>query len=205
MKENYELFGLDETASDEEIKERYSQLKKKYNEQRWQDGEAGNEATKMLDKLDSAYLDIMNDRRERSRDEKKSGGVLEEIASDIKNGDIVGAQKKLDDCNERGAEWHYLQSVVFYRKSWMNESKKQLEIAMQLDPSNGKYKDAYDRLTSRMNYHDKSAYNSDAQGQGQSVNPEAEQMGGTGCSQAMECCYTYLCINCMFNLCCNCR
>ena len=36
--EYYELLGVSEDASDEEIKESYRALKKKYNEERWLDG-----------------------------------------------------------------------------------------------------------------------------------------------------------------------
>ena len=46
--EYYELLGVSEEASDEEIKESYRALKKKYNEERWLDGEAGNNAARML-------------------------------------------------------------------------------------------------------------------------------------------------------------
>lgn len=202
---NYELFGLDENASDEEIKARYSELKKKYNEDRWLEGEAGNEAARMLGKLDAAYMDIMSERREKEKRNAAGGntsGALEEVAAAIKNGDLVGAQKMLDECNERNAEWHYLQSVLFYRKNWINESKKQLEIAMQMDGNNGKYKEAYERLNSRTNYQQQSA----SQENSQQINPDpADQMGGSGCAQCMDCCYTYLCVNCLFNLCCGCR
>ena len=55
---------------------------------------------------------------------------------------IAEAQTKLDDFNGRNAEWHYLQSVVFYKKNWVNESKKQLEIAISMDGSNEKYKNS---------------------------------------------------------------
>ncbi|MFQ7077675.1 MAG: J domain-containing protein [Christensenellaceae bacterium] len=54
-REYYDLLGLNEDATDEEIKERYGELKKKYNEDRWLDGEAGNEAARMLNKLDGLY------------------------------------------------------------------------------------------------------------------------------------------------------
>lgn len=207
-KENYKILGLDETASDEEIKTRYSELKKKYNEDRWLDGEAGNEAARMLGKLDTAYTEIMSERRERERTNNGSS-ILDEIAAAIKNGDLVGAQTKLDECNERNGEWHYLQSVLFFRKNWMNESKKQLEIALQLDPENAKYKDAYERIKSRMNYQGQSAYNNQNGGssaeQGEYNQQTEQQMGGSGCAQCADCCYTYLCVNCLFNLCCGCR
>ena len=53
-KADYELLGLDENATEEEINERYRELKAKYNEDRWLEGEAGNEAARMLGKLDAA-------------------------------------------------------------------------------------------------------------------------------------------------------
>ena len=48
MNEYYELLGLDENATDEELKARFEELKAKYSEERWLDGEAGNQAAKML-------------------------------------------------------------------------------------------------------------------------------------------------------------
>jgi hypothetical protein len=55
----------------------------------------------------------------------------------------------LDSFNERTAEWHYLQAVVYYQKNWINESKKQLEIAIEMDPDNQKYRGAYGKMNMR--------------------------------------------------------
>lgn len=82
-KEFYDLLGLTEDATDEEIKERYTELKKKYNEDRWLDGEAGNEAARMLGKLDAAYTEIMAERREKSKT-TDGPGIYQEIASLLK-------------------------------------------------------------------------------------------------------------------------
>jgi hypothetical protein len=60
MKEYYELLGLTESATDEEIENRYKELREKYREARWQDGEAGNEASRMLTKIETAYAEIMH-------------------------------------------------------------------------------------------------------------------------------------------------
>ncbi len=199
--EYYELLGVSENATDEEIKESYRTLKKKYNEERWLDGEAGNNAARMLQKLDVAYEEIMRERREKARNtEGKSG--YEEVAELIKKGDLSAAQTALDNFNERGAEWHYLQSVVFYKKNWMNESKKQLEIAIQMDGSNAKYRDAYEKLKARTEYKQQTggAVHTDPD-----PAPADDQMGGNWCANCASCCYTYLCVNCLFNLCCGCR
>ena len=58
MNEYYRFFNLDETATDEEIEARYKELKKKYEEDRWLDGEAGNEGAQNLTKLETAYAEI---------------------------------------------------------------------------------------------------------------------------------------------------
>ena len=63
-KKFYDLLGVTEEMTDEQIAERYEQLKKKYSEDRFLEGEAGNEAAKMLNKIDVAYNEIMTERRE---------------------------------------------------------------------------------------------------------------------------------------------
>ena len=200
-KEYYELLQVNEDCTDEEIEASYKALKEKYNQEKWQDGEAGMNAAKMLGKLDAAYAEIMADRKEKKQN-TSGASAFDEVSELIKKGDISGAQARLDSFNERNAEWHYLQSVVFYKKNWMNESKKQLEIAMQMDPSNAKYKESYDKLSARAEYKTESggAANTDP-------NPDSgdTQMGGSWCANCASFCYTWMCVNCLFNLCCNCR
>ena len=206
MNEYYELLGLSETATDEEIAARYEELRAKYREDRWLDGEAGNEAAKMLTKVETAYREIVSSRKEQS---ENVGGenVLEEITRLLKEDNVSKAQELLDDCNERSAEWHYLQAVVFYKKNWTNDSKKQLEIAIQMDPDNAKYRSAYGKMNAKNEYERQAA----SQTQNPYSNPNGEpmnggdQMGGSACSECISCCYTYLCIDCLFSLCCGCR
>ncbi len=201
--ENYRLLEVSENATDEEIRANYERLKAKYNEEKWQDGEAGNNAARMLGRLDTAYAEIMEERRESARN-TSGASSFEEVSAAIKSGDLARAQTLLDDFNERSAEWHYLQSIVFYKKNWMNESKKQLEIAIQMDGANSKYREAYDKLKARADYRQQS-------GGAPNTNPDpnmaqgGEQMGGNWCANCASMCYTFLCVNCLFNLCCNCH
>nr|MBR6778236.1 hypothetical protein [Clostridia bacterium] len=206
MKEFYEFLGLTESATDEEITARYNELKSKYSEDRWLDGEAGNEAARNLTKLETAYSEIMAARKE-SRQNTEGKDAYEEISELLKADKLAEAQARLDDFNERSAEWHYLQAVVYYKKNWINESKKQLEIAIEMDPSNQKYRAAYGKMNARTEQ-------AQQQQQQQTQNPyarggasydEPEQMGGNVCSNCCSCCYTYLCIDCLFSLCCGCR
>ncbi len=204
MRENYEILGLTEDATDGEILARYEELKEKYKEDRWLDGEAGNEAARKLTQLETAYNEIMAERKQHSQNTDGQNS-FEEIAQLLKEDKLAEAQACLDEFNERSAEWHYLQAVIFYKKNWTNDSKKQLEIAMQMDPDNVKYRNAYGKINAKNDYEKQSA--------GQTQNPyargnapmEEEQMGGNACSNCISCCYTYLCVDCLFSLCCGCR
>ncbi len=200
-KEYYELLQVNEDCTDEEIEASYKALKEKYNQEKWQDGEAGMNAAKMLGKLDAAYAEIMADRKEKKQN-TSGASAFDEVSELIKKGDISGAQARLDSFNERNAEWHYLQSVVFYKKNWMNESKKQLEIAIQMDATNTKYRDAYDKLKARADYQQQTG---GAPNTNPNVNTGDEQMGGNWCANCAIFCYTWMCVDCLFNLCCNCR
>lgn len=206
MNEYYEILGLNEDATDEELAQRYHELKAKYSEERWQDGEAGNEAARMLTKLETAYKELQAARKERANP-ADGAAAYEEIASLLKADKLSEAQNRLDDCNERTAEWHYLQAVVFYKKNWTNDSKKQLEIAMQMDPENVKYRNAYGKMNAKNEYEKQAA--SQTQNpysrNGEAPIDDGGQMGGNACSDCISCCYTYLCVDCLFSLCCGCR
>jgi DnaJ-class molecular chaperone len=210
LKEYYELLGVAETATDEEIKRAYETLKEKYKEDRWLDGEAGNEAARMLNKLDTAYAEITSARRE-TKTNTEGQSAFEKVSAAIKNGDLEEAQRLLDNFNERSAEWHYLQAGVFFGKKWYNESKKQLEIAIQMDETNVKYRDEYNKLNSMNDFsqagrQQNAGYNQNPYSSSPHPNGYDEpQMGGNACADCISCCYMNLCINCLFNFCCGCH
>ena len=198
-KKNLELFGLSEGATKEEITAKYEELRAKYLEERFMDGEVGNNAANMLTRIETAYSDLMRELSESasSSDESDEFSRVEAL---IKDGNIAEAQRVLDGFNERGGRWHFLQSVIFYRKNWVNESKKQLEIAIELEPDNEKYKETYKNLNDKINYDAKHSSN-DSVYQGQTINSAPDdQMGGNFCANCIECCYC----NMIFNICLNC-
>ena len=204
-KHNLEILGLEEGATPEMIEEAYKALRERYREERFMEGEVGNEAAKMLSKIETARNELLAELAESSSGEGGSSSFnrVEEL---IKAGDLQEAQRVLDSFNERGAQWHFLQSVVFYRKNWVNESKKQLEIAIQLDGENQKYKDAYQKLNEKISYdaashRDEGANQSAYRGQDMSSAPD-DQMGGNFCMDCLQCCALNACINCLCNGCC---
>ena len=206
-KSNLEILGLSEGATEEQIKDAYARLRAKYLEDRFKDGEEGNEAARMLTKLDTAYNELMSELAE-DQSAASGGTSFERVEELIRSGDVQEAQRVLDGFNERNARWHYLQSVVFYKKSWMNESKKQLEIAMQLEPDNEKYKETYRKLCDRINGAAQQAQGQQNGGNGsvyEGQNMQSsydDQMGGNFCSSCIQCCAINLCVNMLCNSCC---
>ena len=200
-KKNLELFGLSEGATKEELTAAYEALRTKYLEERFMDGEVGNNAANMLTRIDTAYNELLREFSE-SATTSEEGGSFARVEELINARNYTEAQRELDGFNERGGRWHYLQSVLFYRKNWINESKKQLEIAIQLEPDNEKYKETYRKLNEKIKY-DANRSANDSVYQGQSVNSaDQEQMGGNFCANCIECCYINMCINCLCNSCC---
>ena len=206
----YKMLNLTSSATIEEVEQAYQTLKEKYKAERFLEGEAGNDAARRLTEIETAYNAIKNYNAQQINEEK-SGTLFAEIETALKSGDVTSAQQKLDLFDERNAEWHYLQSVVFYKKNWINESKKQLEIAVDMAPNVQKYKDALTKMTETVNRANEQAKtNSSSYTQTTSSSDtssdamygEEQQLGGGSC---MEWCCQMLACNLLLNCCCNCR
>ena len=206
----YKMLNLTSSATIEEVEQAYQTLKEKYKAERFLEGEAGNDAARRLTEIETAYNAIKNYNAQQINEEK-SGTLFAEIETVLKSGDVTTAQQKLDLFDERNAEWHYLQSVVFYKKNWINESKKQLEIAVDMAPNVQKYKDALTKMTETVNRANEQAKtNSSSYTQTTSSSDtssdamygEEQQLGGGSC---MEWCCQMLACNLLLNCCCNCR
>ncbi|MBQ8725583.1 MAG: hypothetical protein IJY84_00570 [Clostridia bacterium] len=201
MNDKYQLFGLTESCTDEELEKAYKTRREIYAEDRFLEGEAGNLAAKKLTELDLAYKEIIAERRERTSSNQENTGAFAEVEQLIKEGKLHDAQQKLDDFNERNAEWHYLQAVVFYKKNWNNESKKQLEIAIEMDPTNAKYKNSYNKLEEKIKAESNKTFTSYTNGEpNYQYEEQPAQMGGDYCCQ--WCCEMAVC-NAMLNCFCN--
>jgi len=207
LENEYSILGVSPDVSDEELERVYYEKKAILEEDRFLDGEAGNEAARKLTELKAAYAEVKSHRKQNARVDE--AGLFSEIDAAIKSDDLRKAQEILDGFDSRSAEWHYLQSVVFYKKNWANESKKQLEIALQMDPDNEKYKKAYERMNEKMTAAksaDKEEWNHSGNSRGSystySGTNGGQQMGGDGCAE--WCCQMLACNMCL-NCLCRCR
>ena len=145
MKNPYEVLGLTADATESELRERYETLAAKYKEDRFLSGEAGNEAAMKLNELEDAWREISRD-----IDARRYSDDYSRIADLIKSKKYDEAQDVLDSITNREAQWHFYQSQVYYYREWLTECRKQLSIAIEMDPDNEKYKTAMAKLDTVM-------------------------------------------------------
>ena len=194
----YEILGLPETATMEEVETRYNELRAQYQRARFLPGLEGEEASEKLQQLEVAYRDIKIQQEEQKTSNSFREDVDYTVIQDmITNGNLDEAQRLLDERSNRDAEWHYIQSILFYKRNWFLESKAQLELACQMDPDNMRYRQSLDKLTKIL------ASNTISPDQlrtsSRPVDPEPQMGAGNGTCTGSNCLDCLLC-----NICCNC-
>ena len=145
MKDPYSVLGLSRDSDPELLKAKYKELHDIFGEQRFKSGEEGNEGARKLQELEEAWVLISAD-IERTNKQTAFGADYDKIDSLIREGKYNEAQDMLDSITERKGEWHYMQAIVFYKREWLIEAKTQLEMALQDDPNNSKYRNSLDKL-----------------------------------------------------------
>ncbi|MDE7464047.1 MAG: hypothetical protein K2M48_03365 [Clostridiales bacterium] len=145
MKDPYSVLGLSRDSDSELLRAKYKELHDLYGEQRFKSGEEGNEGARKLQELEEAWVLISSD-LDKNDKQTAFGGDYDRIDSLIRDGKYNEAQDMLDSITERKGEWHYMQAIVFYKREWLIEAKTQLEMALQDDPNNSKYRNSLDKL-----------------------------------------------------------
>ncbi len=203
MQEYYKILNVSENASNEEIEIAYKTLKEKYQRERFLEGEEGNLAAKNLTKLENAY-EVIKSSRVKTDETGETKTDFSEVEKLLKDGNVSKAQEILDEINDRNAEWHYLQSVIFYKKNWMNDSKRQLEIAISLDPQNLKYLDAYAKLKQKIDFAQQRFNSGNYQGNPNAQNTQnhQERQMGNGNGECLNFCMTWCCMEMLCTVCC---
>ena len=74
-KRNLEILGLSEGATKEDIEQAYAALREKYLEDRFLDGEAGNNAARMLTKIETAKNELLAELAEADSSPESGGGT----------------------------------------------------------------------------------------------------------------------------------
>ena len=164
MKNPYEVLGIKEGASIEEIKKAYKEQVKKYHPDRHQDNPLYELAEEKLQEINEAYEYLM-------KNAKPSGGYAEyktgsttsnteyqQVRRDIDRGDLRSAEETLNRIKSRGAEWHFLYGMLNLRKGWYNEAISNIQIAVSMEPGNVEYRNALNSILSASGGYRTNAY-----------------------------------------------
>lgn len=208
MTDPYKVLNIKSTATEDEIKAAYKALATKYNPDLYEkDDPFASMAAKKMKEIDSAYDQIMNERRSKSEQNETanqyssasgtssssysgnvSGVEFSDIRRYINNGQIATAEELLGGIPTTGrtAEWYFLKGCVYYSKGWIEEATNYFGQAVNRDPSNQEYAAAYNQLLFRRRT---------------GVAGMDGVPAGTQCT-VCDMCAGMMCMNCLCNGCC---
>ena len=155
MRDPYSVLGIDRNAGENEIKEAYRALARKYHPDNYSDNPLSDLAGEKMQEINDAYDEIMRHRKRggnRQGNAGYSGGSgYSDIRSMISSGKYDQAQELLDGVPpaKRDAEWYFLNGSVLYRRGWFDAAFTSFNTACNMDPGNPEYRDAFAKMKRR--------------------------------------------------------
>lgn len=174
MNNPYEVLGIKEGASEDEIKKAYRDLVKKYHPDQYQDNPLSRLAEEKLREINEAYDYLMKnpapkrDTYNNSSDGRNWGGqgqsqgeneFFNQVKMHINSGNVKLAEDMLEGSGNRTAPWYYLKGLIFMRKGWYDEAQSHIQRAVSMDPSNYEYRNALNRMSNSNNTYRANSYN----------------------------------------------
>ena len=169
MEEFYKLLGIDETATDSQVKAAYIAMKNKYDPGSYEKEDLIRQAKEKTEEITRAFDEIMNSRRmarmkngepvaddSNAYDGEKSTGFSDDfsyIEQLIESDDLDAAEESLDETpqNLRTANWFYLKGLIFFKKGWLGEATEFFSASCKMDPQNITYKRALEQAVWQRN------------------------------------------------------
>ncbi len=190
LRNPYEVLGIKEGASEEEIKKAYRESVKKYHPDQYQNNPLSELAEEKLREINEAYEYLMkNASNKGSYDTSSNSGwnntnsndFYKRVRSYINRGNVGAAENMLEGSSDRGAEWYYLKGLVCLRKGWYDEARNNIQNAANMDPSNYEYRNTLNKLNNS-----NGAYRNASFGRGYNSGPDMCQV--CQCLWCSDCC-----------------
>ncbi len=161
MNNPYEVLGVSETASDEEIKAAYRKLAKKYHPDNYTNSPLADVAEQKMKEINEAY-DTINSFRQKGRGSGSTGSYTANSANSqfynirvlIQRNMIDEADRELDNtpATMRNAEWYFLKGMCAYRRGWNEQAFNNFNTACNMDPNNSEYRSALNNMNRQRSY-----------------------------------------------------
>jgi molecular chaperone DnaJ len=151
MQNPYEVLGVRQGASEEEIKRAYRELVKKYHPDQFRDNPLSSLAEEKLKEINEAYDYLIKNKSGGSYQSSGSAAgsyssEFNQVRAYINSGNIAEAERMLDRSENKSAEWYYLKGIVSIKKGWYSEGYSYLQTAVSMDPGNAEYRDALNKV-----------------------------------------------------------
>lgn len=162
MTNPYKVLGVNEGATNEEIRAAYLSLVKKYHPDKYTDPDMKQLANEKLKEINEAY-DQLTKNPGKTASSGYSGAAygagghggsysgpeadrFVRARSLINAGNLDGAKTILDSVQTRNAEWYYLYGIIYLRQGWYDKAREFLGRAYRTEPGNAEYAQAYNTL-----------------------------------------------------------
>ena len=162
MTNPYKVLGVNEGATNEEIRAAYLSLVKKYHPDKYTDPDMKQLANDKLKEINEAY-DQLTKNPGKTASSGYSGAAygagghggsysgpeadrFVRARSLINAGNLDGAKTILDSIQTRNAEWYYLYGIIYLRQGWYDKAREFLGRAYRTEPGNAEYAQAYNTL-----------------------------------------------------------
>lgn len=162
MTNPYKVLGVNEDATNEEIRAAYLSLVKKYHPDKYTDPDMKQLANEKLKEINEAY-DQLTKNPGKTASSGYSGAAygagghggsysgpeadrFVRARSLINAGNLDGAKTILDSIQTRNAEWYYLYGIIYLRQGWYDKAREFLGRAYRTEPGNAEYAQAYNTL-----------------------------------------------------------
>lgn len=152
----YEVLGVRQGASEEEIKAAYKELVKKYHPDKYQNNPLADLAEKKLQEVNEAYDMLM---KSRSGGGYGGGGngygqaqssyaspEFNQVRRSIDAGNLQGAEDMLNRIRNRNAEWMFLSGMLSYKRGWYDDAVNKVQQAVNMEPGNPEYSQALGQM-----------------------------------------------------------
>ncbi len=204
MKDPYQILGISSSASDEEVKNAYRNLARKYHPDNFDDDNPLKElANEKMQEINAAYDEILSSRQRGGGSytgssqssyyggaSNSSTGIYAEIRQKINSRKYAEAERMIADIpiGDRNADWHYLNSVLLMNRGYANDAMRELEMACSMDPGNLEYQKA------------KEMFNTNSRGYGSTyydTRDDRRYRRRTTSDDACDCCANLICLDCL--------
>ena len=158
----YEVLGVRENASQEEIKTAYRELVKKYHPDKYQNNPLADLAEEKLREVNKAYEMLAKNKGTSGQGtynggyNNYNGGYNQNNASpqfaairrEIDANNLGAAEALLSRIGTRNAEWIFLSGMVSYKKGWYDDALSKVQQAANMDPNNQEYRMVLNKMMS---------------------------------------------------------